>query len=304
MRSNTGQILYIPRIGQRADFQHPLMRGCLGWWPLTDGAGGILKDISGNGLDATLNGTNTWETETLGTVNRFDNSSSNGNNARTANTQPDLTSGYTVTFWVKHEDAGATVNKYGAGLALTDGSSGAGNWWNTVSSDLEIYFNTSSSTSSQWPQIVHNRNNGGSISAYAFNDSTRASQNNVWKFWAVTFDGTNARIYREASLISTSGTLAAPLSTTGKHIVINGVADTATGLTCSMQNVRLWSRALLSSEILELYTNPWAGLSIPSATRYFFVPQLITASPKLFNIKGSSISMTSNTGRVSVRAAR
>ena len=71
-----------------------------------------------------------------------------------------------------------------------------------------------------------------------------------------------------------------------------------------LQNIRMWNRSLSSSEVLELYTNPWAGLSIPSETRYFFVPQLITASPKLFNIKGSSISMTSNTGRVSVRAAR
>jgi hypothetical protein len=238
-----------------------------GWWLTTDNTGTTLVDISGNGRDATLNGTNSWVADSVGAVNRFDNSSSNGNNARTANTQPDLTSGYTATFWVKHEEAAATGNKYGAGLALTDGS-GTGSWWNTISSDLELYFNTSSSTSSQWPQIVQNRNNGGTISAYAFNDSTRASQNDVWKFWAITFDGTNARIYRDASLIGTSGTLAAPLSTTGKHIVINGVADTATGLTCSMQNIRLYSRALSADEISLLYQRPFEGITYGDAFHY------------------------------------
>jgi hypothetical protein len=238
-----------------------------GWWLTTDNTGTTLVDISGNGRDATLNGTNSWVADSVGTVNRFDNSSSNGNNARTANTQPDLTSGYTATFWVKHEEAAATGNKYGAGLALTDGS-GTGSWWNTISSDLELYFNTNSSTSSQWPQIVQNRNNGGTISTYAFNDSTRASQNDVWKFWAITFDGTNARIYRDASLIGISGTLAAPLSTTGKHIVINGVADTATGLTCSMQNVRLYSRALSADEITLLYERPFEGITYGDAFHY------------------------------------
>ena len=39
-----------------------------------------------------------------------------------------------------------------------------------------------------------------------------------------------------------------------------------------MQNIRFWSRELTDSEVLELYTNPWSGLNIPSATRYFYFP--------------------------------
>ena len=57
MRTNTGQILYIPKIGQRANLQHPLMKGCVAWWPLTDGGGTTATDIVGtnNGtLDTTL----------------------------------------------------------------------------------------------------------------------------------------------------------------------------------------------------------------------------------------------------------
>ena len=262
MRTNTGQILYIPKIGQRADFQHPLMKGCLGWWPLTDGAGGILKDISGNGLDATLNGSSTWEMKTLGTVNRFDNDTTRGNNASTANVQLDLST-YTACFWVRHEELYSGTNNYGGAICLTYGPS--------LISDLEIYTNSFAGTS-QYHQIVHNRNNGGIIQAHSFNGAASEQQadNNNWVFWAITYDGTNVRQYKNGSLRDTSPTLAAPISTTGKKIALNQVEDFR-GLTCSMQNVRLYDRPLLSSEVFELYINPWSGLSIPSATRYFFL---------------------------------
>ena len=226
-----------------------IMADIEGWWVMTDGSGTTLTDISGNGRDATLNGTNTWETETLGTVNRFDNSSSSGNNATTAQHQISL-SNYTVAFWVKNEDAGLSGAKYGAGVCLTDGAA-------TTSSDVDIYFRRDGTT--QWPQLLHNRNNGGTYNYYDLSESNKASQKDVWKFWAITFDGTNAKVYSDASLVGTSGTLAAPLSTTGKHIVINGVQTSSTGLTCSMQNVRLYSRCLSADEITTLYERPWIG---------------------------------------------
>jgi hypothetical protein len=119
-------------------------------------------------------------------------------------------------------------------------------------------------------------------------------------------DGTTFRVYRNGVQVSSGAVTTAPLSTAGYKLYINElpVVSGSSGLTCSMQNVRLWSRALLDSEVFELYINPWAGLSVTSSTSYFFVPQLITASPKLFSVSGSSVSMRSNAGRVSVRAAR
>ena len=280
MRSNTGQILYIPRVGQRANLQHPLMKGCVAWWPLTDGAGGILKDISGNGLDATLYGTNTWETETLGTANRFDNSVSRTSHAETANTQPDLTGGYTFSTWVKHEElAQGGTNKYGAGIVLGNSSG---------SSDLEIYFR--GNHVAQHPQVVHNRSNGGTNASYYINNNNYTDDNNVWVNFAVTYDGSSIKIYRDGVYqgASSSG-VAAPLSTSGYKIYLNELPVVANqgGLTCSMQNTRLWSRALLSSEIFELYINPWSSLSIPSATRYFFVSQPQQIFPPRMKLKTS-----------------
>jgi len=48
------------------------------------------------------------------------------------------------------------------------------------------------------------------------------------------------------------------------------ISDNLRQLSGDYQNVRVYNRALSPTEILELYTNPWAGLSIPSETRYFF----------------------------------
>ena len=127
-----------------------IMADIEGWWVMTDGSGTTLSDISGNGRDATLNGTNTWETETLGTANRFDNSGATRSTAETANTQPDLTSGYTFSSWVKHEVAGQYLHNYGAGFVLGNSSG---------SSDVEVYFVPRTGIT-QWPAIAHNRSNG------------------------------------------------------------------------------------------------------------------------------------------------
>tara|TARA_R100000353_G_C6498562_1_gene193629 strand:- start:1 stop:1512 length:1512 start_codon:yes stop_codon:yes gene_type:complete len=228
-----------------------IMADIEGWWVMTDGSGTTLTDISGNGRDATLVGTSTWETKTLGTVNRFDNDTTRGNNASTANVQLDLST-YTACFWVRHEELYSGTNNYGGAICLTYGPS--------LVSDLEIYTNSFASTS-QYHQIVHNRANGGTQQTHQFSASAGEKQadNNNWVFWAITYDGTNVRQYKNGSLKATSGTLAAPISTTGKKIALNQVEDFR-GLTCSMQNVRLYSRCLSATEVSTLYERPWEGI--------------------------------------------
>ena len=236
-----------------------IMADIEGWWVMTDGSGTTLTDISGNGRDATLNGTNTWETETLGTANRFDNTSSRTSHAATANTQPDLTSGYTFSTWVKHEEAGLYTqgpSYYGANIVLGDSS---GN------SDLEIYFNTRAGVN-QWPQLVHNRSNGGTTYSSGveypnYPTDNPSNDNGVWVHYALTYNGSVAYFYRNATQYSYRYSSAAPLSTSGYKLFINGlpVDGLQSSPTCSMQNTRLYSRALSDSEISLLYERPWIG---------------------------------------------
>ncbi len=229
-----------------------IMADIEGWWVMTDGSGTILTDISGNGLDATLYGTNTWETETLGTANRFDNSVSRNSHAETANTQPDLTGGYTFSTWVKHEElAQGGSNKYGAGIVLGNSSG---------SSDFEVYFR--GNHTAQHPQVYHNRSNGGTSASYYINNNNYTDDNNVWVNFAVTFDGSTIKIYRDGVYQAASSSVTAPLSTSGYKIYLNELPVVASsgGLTCSMQNTRLYSRCLSATEVSTLYERPWEGI--------------------------------------------
>jgi hypothetical protein len=232
-----------------------------GWWLCTDNTGTTLVDISGNGRDATLTGTNSWVADSVGTVNRFDNSSGGGSSASTTDYQISLST-YTIALWVNHEEAGlASGNKYGGGLSLTNGNSAS------LQSDVEFYFNPSSTSGGQWPQVVHNRSNGGTIGLWSRAESAKTSENGVWRFYVLTYDGTNARFYKDAVLAGTSSSLAAPISTTGKHLNIATNRD-PDGITCSMQNIRLYSRALSADEITILYERPWEGIEYGDAFHY------------------------------------
>jgi hypothetical protein len=232
-----------------------------GWWLATDNTGTTLVDISGNGRDATLNGTNSWVADSLGTVNRFDNSVSRTSHAETANTQPDLTGGYTFSAWVKHEESGiASLSRYGAGIVLGNSSG---------SSDVEIYWDIRNNTG-QYPQIVHNRSNGGTFWGGAATNSAKSNDNGVWVHEAVTMDGTTAKVYRNGVQIFSSAVTTVPLSTSGYKLYINELpaGSAVGGITCSMQNIRLYSRALSADEVTLLYERPFEGITYGDAFHY------------------------------------
>jgi len=63
-----------------------------------------------------------------------------------------------------------------------------------------------------------------------------------------------------------------------------------------VSNYRLYNRALSATEILELYTNPWAGLSIPSSTRYFYFPTTLPLSETIGTFKMRNLSFTPKSG--------
>ena len=291
MRTNTGQILYIPKIGQRANLQHPLMKGCVGWWPLNDGAGTKAKDISGNGNDGTQSGGVSWVSTEKGTVASFDGTDDRIN-VSGITTDFD-SSDFSVSMWVNLHRS----SNYQYFWSRTGDSEFDYLFWISNDGFLRYFSATSLTTQADWTLASYN---------------VVSSLVDQWSHFTVCVSGnkllsSSISVYKNGSLLtpySQNDSSGGTLRTGSGDFSIAGRASGSRYIEADIQNVRVYDRALSATEILELYTNPWAGLSIPSETRYFFVPQLITASPKLFNIKGSSISMTSNTGRVSVRAAR
>ena len=193
-----------------------IMADIEGWWVMTDGSGTTLTDISGNGRDATLYGTNTWETETLGTVNFFDNTSSIGSHAEVSATPPDLTSAFTWSSWNKLDPStNVASNKYGAGFAITNSSG---------SSDIEVYFTSNASWSNQKPQVFFNRSNGGTSSSMDHSVSVGLAYDE-WEHWVVVYDGSNTKAYRNGTLINSRSVTNSPLLTSGYKLSLNGSSN-------------------------------------------------------------------------------
>ena len=256
MRSNTGQILYIPRVGQRANFQHPLMRGCVGWWPLTDGGGDIARDISTSADDLTATGTPTWVSSEIGTAVELVSNTTYLTSSVYGNTYQQWTP-ITIVLWVSSANA-AQNGLFQYGSQTTDGS-----------------------------PLYLLQNNSGTLRWYSKNSygTGLSVSTNTWHQAVLTNDGTSVKYYYDGTLsqtITTSDTYGEDV--TNKFWIGAGYRYSNTN---QFQNVRVYNRALSATEILELYTNPWSGLSIPSATRYFFVSQPQQIFPPRMKLKTS-----------------
>ena len=280
MRTNNGQILYIPKIGQRADFQHPLMKGCVDWWPLTDGGGGIAKDIVGTN-DGTQSGGVTWADTELGRAASFDG--------------------------VDDYLAFGTYSSFFPGPSITGSIS---TWFKWFSGDVAMMGNQYTINERLYISVYNGKWDIG-FGDYLWNSNYTgtlvSAVSGEWTHIVVSISSGVAKLYVNGSETITK-TADTSVSLGGQFSAgiyyYDGGPDSNWREPFELQNVRVYTTALSSNQVQQLYTNPWSGLSMPSATRYFFVPQLITASPKLFSVSGSSVSMRSNVGRVSVRAAR
>jgi len=251
MRTNTGQILYIPKIGQRADFQHPLMKGCIGWWPLTDGGGGIAKDLA-RGNDGTASGSATFETTSLGVAAEYDGSASFHWLADSFS----YTTKLTVSCWMRSDGTGVEQP------AFCKGRSNSCTWWLGTNSSNEIRFATKK---------------GGSLFRIDHSVTSIAD----WHHLVLVQQATNPGIQAFVNGVSVySGGSTGSLHS-NSHIPMIGAATLSTSTPPSsvedfegnVANVRIWNRVLSDSEVFQLYTNPWVGLQpLTTSTRYFYFP--------------------------------
>lgn len=238
--------------GLLLDRAHPLSRGLVLWLPMNEGGGGVTFDVV-SGKRATL---------TNGPVRT---GGKDGGGALTFDGSDDY-----IT--IPHDPALALLGDmswfcfirpvtYGNHHCLP--SKATVNWGNPFDMRLENGTGV----------ITHCR---GTASSNSCASSTSSAPLNRWTHIGATQKGTAVRFFFNGGLDSTGTVSITPTDASGA-LRIGVRVDSATKMNGQLTHVRVYNRALLDSEVAQLYADPMAGaLALSRLTRYYTAP---TADP-------------------------
>lgn len=207
---------------------------CVGWWPMDEGSGTTVADVSGNGLDGSLVGSPSWADG--GVV--FDGS--DDEMVVTHDAALAITGNMTMMAWVKY----ASYDWHMLFVKANSGTAGP----------YTAYVNAVRGT------IEFHRGNG-TLSDYV--ESTDPGPTDEWYFVAVTMSGTTVTHYLNGAS-NGSGTLSTTIGDSGTDLRFGRRTD-GFYLTGSAKNIRLFDRALSGAEIASLYSDPFFGQLAPTA---------------------------------------
>ena len=248
--AKTKQPVRMPRFGHRVDKTDPILRGCVGWWPLNDGAGTKAKDISAYSNDFTNTGGVTWGATDKGTAADFNGTS--GTYIRGGTSLLASPSAITVSAWAKLDTYNSST---GHGIVSRWGSGSSGNQfllYYPAFSNGPRFFVTNSSTN------------------YIAQSSTSSTGfTGRYVHFVGTWDGTDVKLYIDGTEDATTTGPASVNSGNSDYIEIGNYVVNSFCMDGQIQNVRVYDRALTATEVSRLYTEPWAGLKPLSPFSFF-----------------------------------
>ncbi len=243
-----------PPMGSVVDTAHPLVKDLAGCWLLNEGAGNVVRDISGHGLNGDISGA-AWSITTEGHGLTFDR-----------------TDDY-VLVGDKPALANATQISIAAWVRLPTGS-GASDWYQTVISK----YNDPS-----WAGVAWSLRYGVDVANYVnfffevpeTGDYKLVSTDwinsslyyNKWVFVVGIYDGSYVRLYVNAEEKATPvAKTAAVQESPGVPIYMGRAADKSGGtqpMGGTLGTCLLYRRSLTPSEIRSLYRDPYQMLRRP-----------------------------------------
>ena len=230
-----------PPLGTQLDWANPLNTGLAGFWIFNEGSGDKVNDLSGNNNNGTLTNislpstsTSGWNTGRLGPSIAFDGIDDFINIGNVL----DLGSTFTISIWSKYYTTGNPDRTLLSKMPNTI------IWW-----DLQVRSSVATSNAGKYN--------------FQFDDdvtkavllSTNRIDDSQWHHAVVTRDATGYKLYVDTILnssfgnngnISNSGSIQIG-SNTYQGLYFNGMID----------EVRIWNRALSSTERSTLYTDPY-----------------------------------------------
>jgi len=220
-----------PKLGSTLIKEAPLADGLVGYWPLNEGTGNLVNDLSGNGSNGVLTGDTTWQAPDVGPAVHFEGNADYINLSGAASPLAD----WTFVLWVKPTanddiflDWGYNwVGKTGVGLLGLAG---------------------------KWCAVVGN----GVAQSLTLSDA--AIVTGEWRCVVVTRRGSTVNLYLGGVLQADSDTLAGDISY-GAYRTLSYYSST--GLVGEISGAMVYNRALSPSEIARLYADPYQLLQEP-----------------------------------------
>jgi len=234
----------MPRFGHRVDKTDPILRGCVGWWPLNDGAGTKATDLSTGGNDGTLVGSVTWESGERGYAS--EHLSASGTYISTGYSSTGQ-SAITVSAWVRN-DGYATGSTFGK--IVCQGHGGNFDTYMDQNNNVELAF------------LVNGKNvlaNNADIPAIG----TWFHACFVWE--QSVYQG----VYVNGVESNTTTADTSVIGAVTHNLFIGGTSASPRPWYGGIQNVRVYDRALSAAEVSRLYSEPWAGLEPLSPFSFF-----------------------------------
>jgi hypothetical protein len=231
-----------------------LSRGLVGYWPMIEGAGGIISDLSNNGNIGQLSGSAPWSSGLFGGCIDYDGGSGRHKIAYS----PILfcSSYMTVGFWAKSDVTDYTSNAYVVsmydyaankrvwGIAVN----ASGDLWTVLTSANGIngyYSNSTLAVDSSWHFFT-----------FVVNNST--------KQWDMYVDG----------IFNQTVTADVTYADQGSFLTIGGL-DGSNYFDGKIDHVAIWKRRLSANEIYRLYCEPFCMFTEGVCPASFYAPAII-----------------------------
>ncbi len=227
-----------PMLGARLNWAHPLNKGLAGFWLMNEGGGDKLQDLSMNKNVGTLvdmanppTAASGWNPGRKGVGLNFDGVNDYVDAGNSSSLTP--LSEVSISVWLK--DVGVTGTQKNI----------INNQYSSVTfKGILMYVSTANK--------MNFRIGNGTITSVGITNNNVTSN---WEHYVGTYNGTTIKIYRNGVIQTTTGSLTGNIEYSGTTFIIGSTgSNTANG---SIDEVRIWSRALSAQEIMQLYIDPY-----------------------------------------------
>ena len=240
-----------PPVGAQLNLGHPLAQGIVGCWLFNENSGLRAYDLSGRGNTGTLTNGPTWSAGRRGRALNFDGV--NDDVLAGTGSSLNITGNITIAAWIYPKSFGGGTK--GRIFDKNDASP-------TVGYDLQLE-DTTVNDGFAW--VLGN-------GAASTSSNANVIQLNQWQHVVLSYNGSNCNFYVDGtSAGSPAFTTNSSSSSTITASIGGRASDTARQFDGLIDEVRIYNRALSSTEVRWLFTDPYACFVPPAPRLRYFI---------------------------------